>query len=399
RPAPRRAGSARQTVVAWTSPVLDPGGRARRARLRLAEAADDVRRPAGRRRGAPGALPRVPRGASAPGRVRCGRQDRRHRAHHAARPRPAPAQPRRAAAAGERARRRHDACRATPVPHVRVRAAGPLAAAQVPRQARSDRTLAGVRPQPAQLRRDGAPRLLLRPHKDAVDGPSDPAPYREGVGDGRGRLLAVDRVRVGIVGAGYWGPNLIRTFAGLAGCEVAWVCDRRPGRLQYIAERFPELPLTDQYDDLLADRRLDAIAIVTPPATHRALAEAALQVGKHVLVEKPLALTVEDAAALVEMADRLRLVLATGHVFVYHPAVAAIRDLARAGTLGDLCYAESDRVNLGHPDSAVDVIWDLAVHDVSVLVAVVGSTPAEVQVDARRWLHPTLTDVAFITLR
>ncbi|HZR00762.1 MAG TPA: Gfo/Idh/MocA family oxidoreductase [Chloroflexota bacterium] len=209
----------------------------------------------------------------------------------------------------------------------------------------------------------------------------------------------MDRVRVGIVGAGYWGPNLIRTFAGLDGCEVAWVCDRRPGRLQYIAERFPELPLTDRYDDLLADRRLDAIAIVTPPATHRALAEAALQVGKHVLVEKPLALTVEDAAALVEMADRLRLVLATGHVFVYHPAVAAIRDLARAGTLGDLCYAESDRVNLGHPDSAVDVIWDLAVHDVSVLVAVVGSTPAEVQVDARRWLHPTLTDVAFITLR
>lgn len=206
------------------------------------------------------------------------------------------------------------------------------------------------------------------------------------------------RVRVGIVGAGYWGPNLIRTFARLAECELASVCDQRPGRLAYVAERFPELRRTDRYDELLADATLEAIAIVTPVSTHRALAEAAFRAGKHVFVEKPLASTAADAAALVEAAERAGRVLATGHLFVYHPAVAELRARVRAGELGRLCYAESGRVNLGPPASEVDVIWDLAVHDVAVLLSLVGREPVAVRAEGRRYVHPRLTDVAFLTL-
>ncbi len=208
----------------------------------------------------------------------------------------------------------------------------------------------------------------------------------------------MERLRVGIVGAGYWGPNLIRTFVSIPGCEVAGVCDQRPGRLQYIAERFPNLPLTDRYDDLLADPTVAAVAVATPVSTHRSLAEAALVAGKHVLVEKPLARTSVDAYALVRAAERAGRILATGHVYVYHPAVTALCEAVYSGRFGKLCYAESSRVNLGPPASEVDVIWDLAVHDVSILLSLVNDIPHEVRAEGRRYKHPTFADVAFVTL-
>jgi len=206
------------------------------------------------------------------------------------------------------------------------------------------------------------------------------------------------RLRVGVLGAGYWGPNVIRTFASLPDCEVAYVCDQRPGRLQFVGERFPGLKLTSRYEDLLEDSALDAVAVVTPVSTHRALASAALTAGKHVFVEKPLAATVADAAALVEAAAAANRVLATGHLFVYHPAVAYMRDVVALGDLGELCYAEAARVNLGPPSSEVSVIWDLAVHDVAILLSLVGQAPTEVAVAGRHCVHPTLTDVAFLRL-
>lgn len=209
----------------------------------------------------------------------------------------------------------------------------------------------------------------------------------------------MEHFRVGVLGAGYWGPNVIRTFAGLPDCEVAWVCDQRPGRLQYIAERFPDVRLTNRYDDLLEDPTLTAIAIVTPVSSHRALGEAALQAGKHVFIEKPLAPTPEDAASLVTTAQQAGRVLATGHLFVYHAAIARLRQAAQSGELGRLCYAESARVNLGPPASEVDVLWDLAVHDVAVLLSILGEEPVEVICEGHRYVHPTLVDVAFLTLR
>jgi predicted dehydrogenase len=209
----------------------------------------------------------------------------------------------------------------------------------------------------------------------------------------------VGRLRVGVIGAGYWGPNVIRTLAQLPDCEVAYVCDQRPGRLRYVAERFPGPRLTDRFDEVLADPSVDAVAIVTPVPTHRPLTEAALRAGRHVFVEKPLAATAADAASLVSLAELMGRVLAVGHIFVHHPAVARMRELVRAGALGRPCYAESGRVNLGPPASEVDVIWDLAVHDVSILLSLLGREPEEVAAQGCRYVHPSLTDVAFLTLR
>jgi predicted dehydrogenase len=208
-----------------------------------------------------------------------------------------------------------------------------------------------------------------------------------------------ESLRVAVIGAGYWGPNVIRTLSELPGCEIAYVCDRAPGRLQYVAERFPTIRLTDQFDQVIADPAVDAVAIVTPASTHRALAERALAAGKHVFVEKPLAATTADAEAIADAAARAERVLGVGHIFVYHPAVAALRAAVQAGELGSLCYAESGRVNLGPPASEVDVIWDLAVHDVSILLSLTGRAPNEVACEGRRYLHPSLTDTAFLTLR
>ena len=209
----------------------------------------------------------------------------------------------------------------------------------------------------------------------------------------------MDRVRIAILGAGYWGPNLIRTFLGLPDCSVAYVCDRRPGRLQYVAERFPGVPVTDDYEEVLADARVDAVAIATPVLTHRDVAERALRAGKHVFVEKPLARTAEEAASIVALAERAGRVLATGHVFVYHSAIVRLREAVQAGELGRLCYAASDRVNPGPPNAQVDVVWDMGVHDVTIALSLAGCEPDEVVAEGHRYVHPTLVDAAFVTLR
>ena len=206
-------------------------------------------------------------------------------------------------------------------------------------------------------------------------------------------------IAVAIVGAGYWGPNLIRNFESLTDCQVRWVCDRKPGRLRYVHERWPHIPLTEDYAEVLKDPAVDAIVIATPVSTHHTLATPALEAGKHVFVEKPLAATSEQAQGIVELADHKERVLATGHIFVYHPAVAAMKATIEEGGFGQPCYAESGRVNLGPPASEVDVIWDLAVHDVSILLYLWDQEPVEVIAYGRRFLHPRLIDVAFLHLR
>lgn len=218
-----------------------------------------------------------------------------------------------------------------------------------------------------------------------------------------GERLTVGRQReavgVGIIGAGYWGPNLIRNFNSLPGCHVRWVCERKSGRLQYVHERWPHIPVTEDHTEILKDPSVDAIIIATPVSTHCALATAALEAGKHVFVEKPLAATSEEARRIVQLADGKERVLASGHIFVYHPAVAAMKAAIAHGDIGQLCYAESGRINLGPPASEVDVIWDLAVHDISILLYLWNQEPVEVASYGRCFRHPTLTDVAFLHLR
>jgi len=209
----------------------------------------------------------------------------------------------------------------------------------------------------------------------------------------------LSKVKIAIIGAGYWGPNLIRNFKNIQSCEIKWICDNKPGRLKYVHQKWPNIPLTDNFEEIIKDRTVDAIVIATPASTHHILGMAALNFGKHIFIEKPLAITSKHAQELVEHAEKKELILATGHIFVYHPAISAMKNIIKQGIIGDLCYADSGRVNLGPPASEVNVIWDLAVHDISILLYLWEKEPIEVRANGNNFLHSILTDVAFLQVR
>jgi predicted dehydrogenase len=180
---------------------------------------------------------------------------------------------------------------------------------------------------------------------------------------------------IGVIGCGYWGPNVIRNFASIEACELRAVCDLDPERLSSVHRRYPAARATADAHALIADPAVDAVAICTPIHTHFQLASAALEAGKHVLVEKPLTDSVETAEALVEMADHRGLTLQVDHTFVYGGAVRKIREIIDAGELGDLLYFDSVRVNLGLFQSEVNVLWDLAPHDLSIMTHLIDRQP------------------------
>ena len=182
-------------------------------------------------------------------------------------------------------------------------------------------------------------------------------------------------LRVGVIGCGYWGPNLVRNFQDLEGCEVGAVCDSDPARAEALRRRWPTLRALRSAEELCADPGLDAVAICTPVQTHFALARAALEAGKHVLVEKPLTSSSASARALVELAEERGLVLQVDHTFVYSGAVRKISEIVRSGQLGDLLYLDFVRVNLGLFQEDVNVLWDLGPHDVSILTHLVARPP------------------------
>ena len=205
-------------------------------------------------------------------------------------------------------------------------------------------------------------------------------------------------ISVAVVGAGYWGPNLIRNFSAIDTCRVSWVCDRKEGRRRYVQERFPGIPVTDKLDRVLTDAHIDAVVVATPVSTHHSIALEALRAGKHVWIEKPLAHTVSAAKEIVLEAEARGLVLATDHLFVYNPAIAKAKEIISQGDIGELCYAESGRVNLGPPASEVDVVWDLATHDLAITYYLWERSPVELVAYGHRFKHPELIDVAFIHL-
>lgn len=205
-------------------------------------------------------------------------------------------------------------------------------------------------------------------------------------------------LRVGVIGLGYWGPNLVRVLADLDGADVVAVCDRRRERLEITTRRFPTVRPYDEPGDLLADDAIDAVAIATPISTHFELGLAALDAGKHVLVEKPLAASSIQAGLLIARARELGLVLMPGHTFLYSPPVVSIHDLIAAGELGDIYFISMSRVNLGLHQPDVSVVWDLAPHDFSILRYWFGETPRSVRALGRGCVIPTIPDVAFISL-
>jgi predicted dehydrogenase len=205
-------------------------------------------------------------------------------------------------------------------------------------------------------------------------------------------------IGVGIVGYGYWGPNLVRNFSEAVETRVVAVCDLRADSLALVGRRYPAIRTTADFSELLADPAIDAIAVATPVRSHFDLALAALQAGKHVLLEKPMTETAEQARRLIEVAERRNLVLMVDHTFVYTPAVRKIRDLVAADELGKIYYYDSIRVNLGLFQHDVNVIWDLAIHDFSILDYILAEHPVAVSANGVCAVPQSPESIAYISL-
>jgi protoporphyrinogen oxidase/predicted dehydrogenase len=207
-----------------------------------------------------------------------------------------------------------------------------------------------------------------------------------------------DRVRIGVVGLGYWGPNLARNLADSSAFDLAYLCDSRQGALDASAGRYPGVRGTTRFDELLRDDEVEAIALATPVSTHHELALSALKAGKHVFVEKPLAGSSDEVRELTDVAEERDLVLMPGHTFLYSPPVTTIKALVDSGELGEIYFISSSRVNLGLHQSDVSVVWDLGPHDFSILRYWLGALPSEVSALSRSCLLPGIPDVCFINM-
>jgi predicted dehydrogenase len=206
-------------------------------------------------------------------------------------------------------------------------------------------------------------------------------------------------ISVGVVGLGYWGPNLARNFATIAGCELRWLCDPARQPRERLAQTFPRVRTTAALTDLLDDAELDAIALATPVATHAELAIRVLQAGKHCFVEKPLATTASDAQLAVAAAQRAGKTLMVGHLLEYHPAVGMLKQLLDEGELGELYYVYGKRLNLGQLRADENALWSLGAHDVSVVLQLIGEEPQECFARGSSFVRKGIEDVVFCYLR
>jgi predicted dehydrogenase len=206
-------------------------------------------------------------------------------------------------------------------------------------------------------------------------------------------------IKIGVVGLGYWGPNLARNFAAIAGCELTWLCDESMEACDRLAPSLPSARTTADLDDLLNDPELDAVALATPVPTHAALAVRVAESGKHCFVEKPLATTAVDAEAAVAAAARANKLLMVGHLLEYHPAVDRLKELLDEGQLGGLYYVYGNRLNLGKLRAEENALWSLGAHDVSVVLRLIGEEPVECSAHGESYVREGVQDVVFCYLR
>ena len=206
-------------------------------------------------------------------------------------------------------------------------------------------------------------------------------------------------IRIGMIGVGYWGPNLIRNFSDLDDAQVVACADLSEDRLKRIGKRYPGVKCTINYQDLLTDPEVDAVVIATPVSTHYPIAKAALEHGKHVMIEKPLADSAENALALVDLARRVNRVLMVDHTFIYTSAVRKIRELIDSGELGDVLYFDSVRINLGLFQKDINVIWDLAPHDLSIMDYLLRAEPIAISATGASHAGNGIANIAYMTLR
>ncbi len=205
-------------------------------------------------------------------------------------------------------------------------------------------------------------------------------------------------VRVAVVGAGYWGINHVRTFARLPGCELVLVCDADPKNLKRAKSLAPAARQTTDYATVLADPSIDAVVLATPAVLHAEQSIAALSAGKHVFVEKPLALSVADAQAVKTAADQAGRVLMVGHLMLYHAAVLRLREMIQSGDIGEVYYLYALRVNLGKLRQDENAMWSLAPHDISIILYLLGQVPVSVAARGHAYLQPGVEDVVFLNL-
>lgn len=206
-------------------------------------------------------------------------------------------------------------------------------------------------------------------------------------------------LNIGLVGCGYWGPNLARNFNRLQGCRLKRICDRDKNRLAHMAELYPNARCTTQYDKLIQDEEISAIAIATPVHTHYKLAAQSLQAGKHTFIEKPMASSVAQCVKLNQLASRGKRILMIGHTFIYSAAVQAIKKIIDSGDIGEVLYICSNRLNLGLFQPDINVTWDLAPHDISIVLYLLKDVPHSLNCQGHASFRPDIEDVTTCTLQ
>jgi predicted dehydrogenase len=204
-------------------------------------------------------------------------------------------------------------------------------------------------------------------------------------------------LRIGVIGYGYWGPNIVRNFSTANGSEVTMVCDMNQQTLKKVKKAYPQINVTDNIDELIKNPEVDAIAIATPVFTHHELAKKALEAGKSVFMEKPFTYTVAEAEDLVELAAKKNLKLMVDHTFLYTGSVRKIRQLIDDDVLGKIYYFDSSRVNLGLFQHDVNVVWDLAPHDISIMDHLIDAKPQSVVATGVGHFDRGLEDIAYLT--
>ncbi|MBU4174952.1 MAG: Gfo/Idh/MocA family oxidoreductase [Actinobacteria bacterium] len=207
------------------------------------------------------------------------------------------------------------------------------------------------------------------------------------------------RLRVGQIGCGYWGPNLVRAFMNLGDVDLVSVCDASPEMLDKVLGTYPALQGTGNADELIGNPEIDAVVVASSARTHFELSRKALEAGKHVLVEKPLSLNVSEGEELVWLSEEKGLTLMVGHLLLYHPAVQRVKEYLDSGEIGDVLYVYSQRLNLGRVRHDENCLWSLAPHDLSVITYLLEQEPVEVSTHGMSYLRGGIEDVVFCTLR
>ena len=208
----------------------------------------------------------------------------------------------------------------------------------------------------------------------------------------------MEPVKMAVIGAGYWGPNLIRNLSTLPESDLRIVSDLNMERLEHIQTRFPGVATTQNYREII-ESDVEAVVIATPVSTHFHLAKECLLAGKHILVEKPFTKNSVEAQELIQIGQRMGKVVMTGHTFIYNPAVTALKKIISSGEIGSVYYINGTRVNLGLYQPDVNVVWDLAPHDVSILLYILGKEPAYASARGGMYVKPGVHDVAYLTLQ